>query len=218
MKRIVNLAVSTACVAVVCSNVLATGIVNGDFEQVSTCPWEAFKLPVTSPPFPVVLAPDGNPCSFLRIETNGNDDSAIVRQRDIPTRIPEGEWLIVEFDARGSGENPSLAIIRFSVTGAPFPLGRVIPDTGDWVHYILAIQVTDLDPNEEQTVDIEFAVFCENRTLDVDNVECRRSLVSCDPNCSDLNFGATGCIEADVQVDLVRIDPPCWEPLFRWVE
>ena len=175
----------------------------------STCPWEAFKLGL-SPTVPVVDAPEGNPCSYLKIETGEDDASAIVRQRGIRARIQNGHWLIVEFDARVSGTNPNAAaVVKFNITGADEFTGE-IPNSGDWVHYILAVEVTDLAPNEEQFVDIEFAVFCENKTLDIDNVECRRSAFSCDPDpCSDLDVPLLPCEEATASVLLERIDDLC---------
>ncbi|MCH8151543.1 MAG: hypothetical protein IH830_04115 [Planctomycetes bacterium] len=145
MNRILNLAACTAFVAVASANALADGIVNGTFEQVSTCPWVAFKTPFMDPPFPVVRAPSGNPCSFLKIETGHNEDSAAVRQEGFPVQAENDDWVILEFDARVSGTNPSAAAsVKFEVTWAE-TIFREIPDSpvdadGNpiWVHYKLA--------------------------------------------------------------------------------
>ena len=134
MKRIVNVAVCTAFVAVASTDALADGIVNGTFEQVSTCPWVAFKTPFMDPPLPVVRAPGGNPCSFLKIETEHNQDSAVVRQEGFPVRAENDDWVILEFDARVSGTNSNAAaVVRFEVTWAE-TISREIPDSAGWVH------------------------------------------------------------------------------------
>ena len=138
MNHIFNIAAGTAFVAVACTNPLADGIVNGTFEQVSTCPWVAFKTLLMDPPLPVVRAPSGNPCSFLKIETEHNQDSARVRQEGFPVKAQNGDWVILEFDARVSGTNPSAAAtVRFEVTWAE-TIDVEIPDSAGWVHYKLA--------------------------------------------------------------------------------
>ncbi len=88
MKRIVNVASYTGFVVIACLHAVADGIINGDFEQVSTCPWIATTAQGIDP---VVLAPDGNPCSFVRIVTGENEDGAGVLQSGFLVKVQNGE-------------------------------------------------------------------------------------------------------------------------------